>query len=67
MTHRSTNPTKAEAFLKRGSQVRILPGTLLSASNTGGDPPPWGLPIPVENRVSRTDPVHGRIPCEVRS
>ena len=56
--NRPSNAANRDAFLKRWSQVRILPGTPLSPKDLSDAPSPGGPPIPTENRVTCTNSVH---------
>lgn len=57
----------SNAFLKRGSLVRIQPGTRLFPSIGGVDPSAAGASGGGRKALSGTDPVHGPQPCGART
>lgn len=59
MTYRSTISGYANAFLKRWSQVRILPGTLLFQRRLHAETIPTGPPKRVNRGVQGTKTVQG--------
>lgn len=64
MTQLTHNPTKLAAFLKRWSQVRVLPGTLLFSRAKSAAGRSQVARLTRQNGPICTDPVHGPDPLE---